>query len=145
MYQREFPGGEEFNDPSLKYPVQCTNDCLDSAVTEHLKKSACIILGKFQTVTITEKGGEWKLNLLPIYLEGTCAVLSVFARGEHALIQYGNILMGPYVFPSQLNLASVVVYLEYKQKDLIQKPIISLSMHHFIFKGKILLCQIYAL
>ena len=52
--------------------------------------------------------------------------------------------MGPFVFPSQLNIASVVVYLECKQKDLIQKPI-SLSMHHFIFKGKILLCQIYAL
>lgn len=137
QHQREFPEGGEFNDLSLKYPVQCTDDCLDSTIIEHLKRSGCFILGKFQTVTITEKGGEWKLNPLPIYSEETCAVLSappgVVARGEHVVIQYGIIPMGPFVFPSTLNLASVVVYLECKQKDLIQKPI-SLSLRHFILK-----------
>ena len=92
-------------------------------------------MGEIQTITIPETGGEWNLYPFPNDKRETCAMLSappgVVASDETVEIMYGVIPSGPFVFPDELELASVLIYLDCNDKEKLRKPL-SLSLKHCI-------------
>ena len=104
-------------------------------VGDVLKQAGCFVLGEIQTITIPDTGGDWNLYPFPNNKGETCAMLSappgVVASGETVVIMYGVIPSGPFVFPDGLELASVLIYLDCNDKEMLQKPL-SLSLKHCI-------------